>query len=86
MAEGRGGMNWKNLLELVSEPVNDHLRLRNAYLVVENRILRQQIPGRVQLSDSDRTALAEMTVLAVIGERKTQRQRPDDTRQVPMFT
>jgi len=33
-----------------------------------------------------RSALAEMSVLAVIGERKTQRQRPDDTRQVPMFT
>jgi putative transposase len=60
MAEGRGGMNWKNLLESVSEPVNDHLWLRNAYLVVENRILRQQIPGRVQLTESDRTALAEM--------------------------
>ena len=60
MAEGRGGMNWKNLLESVSEPVNDHLRLRNAYLVGENRILRQQIPGRVQLTDSDRKALAEM--------------------------
>jgi len=35
-----------------------------------------------------RSALAELTVLAVIGERKTQRhgRHPDDTRQVPMFT
>ena len=35
-----------------------------------------------------RAALAEMTVLAVIGEKKSQRRgrRPDDTRQVPMFT
>jgi hypothetical protein len=35
-----------------------------------------------------RGALSEMTVLAVIGERKSQRRgrRPDDTRQVPMFT
>jgi len=34
-----------------------------------------------------RTALAEMTVLAVIGEKKSQRRgrRPEDTRQVPMF-
>jgi hypothetical protein len=34
-----------------------------------------------------RAALAEMTVLAVIGEKKSQRRghRPDDTRQVPMF-
>jgi hypothetical protein len=34
-----------------------------------------------------RTALAEMTVLAVIGEKKSQRRgrRPEDNRQVPMF-
>jgi hypothetical protein len=34
-----------------------------------------------------RQALAEMTVLAVIGEKKSQRRgrRPEDTRQVPMF-
>ena len=35
-----------------------------------------------------RSALLEMTVLAVIGEKKSQRRgrHPDDTRQVPMFT
>ncbi len=35
-----------------------------------------------------RSALAEMTVIGVIGERKGGRrgQRPEDTRQVPMFT
>src|SRR5271167_2569928 len=35
-----------------------------------------------------RSALAEMTVLAVIGEKKSQRRgrHPDDTRQVSMFT
>ena len=35
-----------------------------------------------------RTALAEMTVLGVIGERKSSRRgaRPEDARQVPMFT
>ena len=35
-----------------------------------------------------RSALLEMTVLAVIGEKKSQRRGryPDDTRQVPMFT
>jgi len=33
-----------------------------------------------------RSALAEMTVIAVIGEKKTQRgRRPEDTRQVSMF-
>src|SRR5712691_11162372 len=53
-------MNWKNLLESVSESVNDHLRLRNDYLVAENRILRNQIDGRVQLTDSERQELAEL--------------------------
>jgi hypothetical protein len=33
-----------------------------------------------------RSALAEMNVIAVIGEKKTQRgRRPEDVRQVPMF-
>src|SRR4029434_7570058 len=53
-------MNWKNLLASVSESVNDHLRLRNTYLVAENRILRNQIAGRVQLTDSERQELAEL--------------------------
>jgi len=47
-------MDWKNLLASVSESVNDHLRLRNDYLVAENRILSHQIDGRVQLTDSER--------------------------------
>jgi putative transposase len=53
-------MGWKNLLESISESVSDHLRLRNAYLLAENRILRNQIDGRVQLTDRERKELAEM--------------------------
>jgi Homeodomain-like domain len=53
-------MGWKNLLESISESVSDHLRLRNAYLLAENRILRNQIDGRVQLTDGERKELAEM--------------------------
>ena len=53
-------MNWKKLLESVSESVNNQLRLRHDYLVAENRILRNQIDGRVQLTDSERKALAEI--------------------------
>jgi putative transposase len=45
-------MGWKTLLGSISESVNDHLRLRNDYLIAENRILRNQIAGRVQLTDS----------------------------------
>ena len=53
-------MDWKKLLESITESVDEELRLRNAYLTVENRILRQQLPGRMQLCDSGRKALAEI--------------------------
>jgi hypothetical protein len=54
------GMDWKTLLGSITESVDEELRLRNAYLQAENRILRQQINGRIQLLDSDRKALAEI--------------------------
>jgi hypothetical protein len=53
-------MGWKKLLESAKESLNDHLRLRNEYLMAENRILRNQINGRVQLTDSERKELAEI--------------------------
>jgi transposase len=51
-------MNWKKLLESISASVNEDLRLRQEYLIAENRILRQQINGRVQLTNSERKELA----------------------------
>jgi hypothetical protein len=36
------------------------LLLRNEYLVIENRILRHQITGRVRLTDAERKTLAEI--------------------------
>jgi hypothetical protein len=53
-------MDWKKLLGSIPASVDEELRLRHAYLVAENRMLRQQITGRVQLTDSDRKALAEL--------------------------
>ena len=53
-------MDWKKLLGSVTESVDEELRLRNAYLGAENRIFRQQIDGRVQLTNNDRKALAEL--------------------------
>src|SRR5437870_5936233 len=40
--------------------VDQELLLRNEYLVTENRILRNQIKGRVRLSDGERKTLAEI--------------------------
>jgi putative transposase len=53
-------MNWKQLLGSIAGSLDQELRLRNAYLAAENRILRQQITGRVQLTDSERKTLAEI--------------------------
>ena len=44
----------------ITETVDQELLLRNAYLITENRIRRNQIKGRVQLSDGERRALAEI--------------------------
>ena len=51
-------MDWKQLLVSITRSVDQELRLRNEYLAAENRILRNQISGRMQLSDSDRRVLA----------------------------
>ena len=53
-------MDWKRLLAYMTESVEQELLLRNEYLVTENRLLRQQIKGRIQLSDAERTTLAEI--------------------------
>src|SRR5947209_3110523 len=59
---GGGGrhMDWKTLLAYITGSVDQHLLLRNEYLVTENRMLRHQIKGRVRLSDGERKALAEI--------------------------
>jgi putative transposase len=51
-------MDWKTLLAYISGSVDEELLLRNEYLVAENRILRGQIKGRIQLSDAERQTLA----------------------------
>jgi hypothetical protein len=53
-------MDWKILLACITGSVDEELLLRNEYLVEENRILRQQIEGRVQLTDAQRQTLAEI--------------------------
>jgi hypothetical protein len=53
-------MGWKRLLAYITGTVDQELLLRNEYLVMENRMLRNQITGRVRLSDGERKALAEI--------------------------
>ena len=48
-------MDWKHLLAYITGTVEQALLLRNEYLVIDNRILRHQITGRVRLTDGERT-------------------------------
>ena len=53
-------MGWKRLLAYISGSVDQELLLRNEYLVTENRILRNQLKGRLRLTDGERKTLAEI--------------------------
>jgi putative transposase len=53
-------MDWKQLLAYITGSVDQELLLRNEYVVTENRILRQQITGRIRLSDGERKTLAAL--------------------------
>ena len=53
-------MDWKHLLAYITGTVDQELLLRNEYLVTENRMLRNQIKGRVRLSDGERKTLADI--------------------------
>src|SRR5215813_12128772 len=53
-------MDWKQLLAYITATVDQELLLRNEYLATENRILRNQLTGRVRLSAGERKALAEL--------------------------
>ena len=53
-------MDWKTLLAYITGTVDQELLLRNEYLVTENRLLRNQIKGRVRLTDGERKTLAEL--------------------------
>jgi putative transposase len=53
-------VDWQHLLAYITGTVDQKLLVRNEYLVTENWILRQQIKGRVHLSDGERKTLAEI--------------------------
>jgi len=53
-------MEWPHILAYITGTVDQELLLRNEYLATENRILRDQIKGRLLLSDSEKKTLAEI--------------------------
>lgn len=53
-------MLWAHMLAYVTGTVNQELLLRNEYLTAENRVLRNQIKGRLLLSEAEKATLAEI--------------------------
>jgi hypothetical protein len=53
-------MIWKRLLTDITGSVDQELLLRNEYLATENRVLKNQLKGRLRLTDPERTSLGEI--------------------------
>jgi Homeodomain-like domain len=53
-------MDWVRILAYVTGMVEQELLTRNEYLAAENRILKAQSKGRLQLSDAERATLGEI--------------------------
>jgi Homeodomain-like domain len=53
-------MDWARILAHITGTVDQELLLRNEYLAAENRILREQVNGRLLLADSQKKTLAEI--------------------------
>ena len=78
-------MDWARILAYVTGTVDQELLARNEYLATENRILKDQLKGRLMLSDAERATLGEIghrlgrKVLAEVATVA----RPDDPGLVP---
>jgi protoporphyrinogen oxidase len=55
-------MDWARILAFVTGTVDQELLARIEYLAAENRILKAQLKGRLQLSDAERVTLGEIAI------------------------
>jgi len=53
-------MEWARILAPTTRSLNHELRLRNEYLLAENRVLKAQLNGRLRLSDAERATLGKI--------------------------
>ncbi len=53
-------MRWQRFLAYLSGGVDQELVLRNEYPATENRSLRNQIKGRLRLTDTERMNRADI--------------------------
>jgi len=68
------------MLAYITGTVDQELLLRNEYLAAENRILRAKIKGRLLLSDSEKTTLAENAHRLVATENNAKESLSSDGR------
>ena len=52
--------DWRKAVAYITDTVDEELLLRREYLSAENRILVQQLQGRLRLGDPQRQTLAEI--------------------------
>ncbi len=57
-------MDWRRVLAYITGTVDEELLLRNEYLAAENRILLEQLQGRLRLTDLQRKPLQKSAVPA----------------------
>jgi putative transposase len=67
-------MDWARILAYVTGTVDQELLARNEYLATENRILKDQLKGRLMLSDAERATLGEIG--HHLGSRRGRNRRP----------
>jgi len=53
-------VDWRTMLAHITGSVDEGLRLRNQYLLAENRVLRAHLQGKPKLTDPERKTLAEI--------------------------
>ena len=68
-------MDWKTMLTYISGSVDEELLLRNEYLVAENRVLRNQIQGRLRLTDGKRLGATVLSPFVFLDTTRRQVRR-----------
>ena len=53
-------MDWARMLAYITGTVDQELLARNEYLATENRILKDQLKGRLMRSDAEQATLGEI--------------------------
>jgi hypothetical protein len=69
-------MLWARILTYVTGTVDQELLARKEYLATENRILKDQLKGRLLLSDAERATLGEIGHRGSQGSRRGRNRRP----------